>query len=62
MKKVISLFAICAALSLVSCANQGQTATTSTAGHAEMGVAAGGLSGGGGGSPQMPHTATKNIP
>jgi len=60
MKKVIFLAAICAALSLVGCANQGQTATT-TAGHAETGVAAGGLSGGGGGGPQTPHN-TKNIP
>ena len=58
MKTIISLVAICAALSLVGCANQGHTAAT----HAEQGVAAAGLSGGGGGGPQMRHTPTKNLP
>jgi uncharacterized lipoprotein NlpE involved in copper resistance len=62
MKTIISLVAICAALSLVGCANQGHTAATTPATHAEQGVAAAGLSGGGGGGPQMRHTPTKNLP
>jgi len=63
MKKLIFLMMIGATLSLVSCANQGTTASTATtATHAEQGVPAGGLSGGGGGSPSMTHTPTKNIP
>jgi len=62
MKTLIFLATICATLSLIGCANQGQTATTTSATHAEQGVAAGGLSGGGGGSPQLPHTPTKQQP
>lgn len=61
MKKFIFLAAIIATLGLVSCANQ-NTSGTNPASPTVQGIAAGGLSGGGGGSPQMTHTTTKHVP